>query len=575
MKEQNIYKAFLKFKKLLAIERKDISQLYIFALFSGLLSLVLPVGIQSIINFIQTGRTSTSWLIIIFIVVISIALNGFMQLMQLRITENLQQKIFVWSSMEMTYRFRFIDHQKIGLQYPTELANRFFDTLVIQKGLSKMLIDIPTSILQILFGVVLLSFYHPFFIVFSLVLIVVLFCLLYFSSGKGFTTSLTESKAKYKTAHWIQEVARSSASFEIIGNNEFPLRKNDQYATGYVEAREKHFNVLWKQYSYLILFKIIIALCLLLIGGLLVINQQMTIGQFIASEIIILLVISSVEKLILSLSTMYDVFTSTEKISEIAEYPLKDVVPSTKLSEFVPFHTTFSLKDVSFVSPYFERTVLKNISCEIKPGMNLAVVSDSQLYSETFIKILQNHFSPSEGQVLLNGINISHFDINAVKSQIGSFLKSDTIFYGTILDNIVMGREEISMDQLTEVLKRLHLLDFINSFPQGMDTYLMSGGNFLPPEITNKIILSRALVGSPSILVSDASWQLLYETDHPVFESLLTSKDSNITVVACVTDRTLLDMFDHIAVIDQGRLIAFGDRGKVLGEISIETYCHV
>jgi ABC-type bacteriocin/lantibiotic exporter with double-glycine peptidase domain len=575
MRETNIFKAFQKFRQLLRIESREITHLYIYALFSGLLSLVLPIGIQSIINFIQTGRTSTSWFVIIFVVVISIALNGIMQLMQLRITENLQQKIFVWSSMEMTYRFRYIDHQKLGLQYPPELANRFFDTLVIQKGLSKVLIDMPTSILQIIFGVVLLSLYHPFFIAFSFILILFLFLILYFTSRNAYTSSLEESKAKYKTAHWIQEVARASSSFEVLGKSDFPLRKNDKYATGYVKARESHFSILWKQFTYLIVFKIVIALTLLLIGGLLVINQQMTIGQFIASEIIILLVISSIEKLILSLSTMYDVLTSTEKLSEIADYPLKDVVPSTKLADFVPHDTGFTLHEVSFVSPYYDRLVLDKIDCVIDPGSKIAIISNSQLTSETLLKIIQLHYTPTSGQVLLNGIKAEHYDLTAVKGSIGSFMSSDTIFYGTILDNILLGRKDVDSEHLNELLKKLRLFDYINSFPKGLDTYLLSGGKFLPPDISAKIILARGLVGSPSLLLLDKDWQALYEMDRFTFDDALHPSNTNLTVLACVTDRTLLDMFETILVIEDGRLKAFGRREEVIGKITIENYCHV
>jgi ABC-type bacteriocin/lantibiotic exporter with double-glycine peptidase domain len=498
-----------------------------------------------------------------------------MQLMQLRITENIQQKIFVWSSMEMTYRFRFLDQQKLGLQYPPELANRFFDTLVIQKGLSKVLVDMPTSILQILFGVILLSLYHPFFIAFSLILITILFVILYFTSRNAFETSLVESKAKYKTAHWIQEVARSASAFNILGKNDFPLRKNDKYASGYVEARETHFKVLWRQYLYLIIFKILIALSLLLIGGLLVINQQMTIGQFIASEIIILLVISSIEKLILSLSTMYDVLTSTEKISEIASLPLSDAVPASQLGAFEPHKTIFSLHDVKFVSPYYDRLILDDVSCSVEPKSKIALISNSQLSSETLLKLFQLHYTPSDGQVLLNGIKADHFDLNEVRKNIGSFMACDTIFYGTILDNIVLGRKEIPMEELNKLLNELGLFDYVNSFPKGLDTYLLSGGNYLSPEISAKIVLARALLANPSLLLMDKEWQSLHEMDGSIFESFFQGERNAISMLACVTDRTLLDLFDQIAVLDNGKLIAFGAREKVLSSISIEKYCHV
>jgi ABC-type multidrug transport system fused ATPase/permease subunit len=165
--------------------------------------------------------------------------------------------------------------------------------------------------------------------------------------------------------------------------------------------------------------------------------------------------------------------------------------------------------------------------------------------------------------------------LNAVKSKIGSFMQCDTIFYGSILDNIKMGREEIPLERLNEILKMLGLYDFVNSFPKGLDTYLLSGGNFLALEVAQKIILARALIGVPSIMLADTSWQLLYEIDQQAFQSLLNRKDSKSSFVACVTDRALLDLFNEVAVIDNGELIAFGLRADVMNKIAIEKYCHV
>ena len=87
--------------------------------------------------------------------------------MQLRIIETIQQRIFTRAAIELSYRFPKIKMHELRNYYPPELANRFFDTLTIQKGLSKILIDVPTALLQILFALLLLSFYHPFFIVFG------------------------------------------------------------------------------------------------------------------------------------------------------------------------------------------------------------------------------------------------------------------------------------------------------------------------------------------------------------------------------------------------------------------------
>ncbi len=138
-----------RFYNLLALDKKDVSQIFFYAIFAGLVSLSLPMGIQAIINFIQSGQVSMSWIVLIVLVVFGVALTGILSLMQLRITENLQQKIFIRSSFEFATRMSKIKFTELYNVYPPELANRFFDTMSIQKGTSKLLIDFSAALLQI------------------------------------------------------------------------------------------------------------------------------------------------------------------------------------------------------------------------------------------------------------------------------------------------------------------------------------------------------------------------------------------------------------------------------------------
>jgi len=239
--------------------------------------------------------------------------------MQMRIIENVQQKIFTRSSFEFAYRFPKIKMSELQNYYPPELSNRFFDTLTVQKGLSKILIDFPAPFLQIIFGLMLISFYHPFFIIYGILLIVLIYVVFKFSAQRGLDTSLDESKQKYKVAHWIQEIARSILSFKLSGKTSLALQKNDELVSQYLDARESHFKILIQQYIKLIGFKVLVTAGLLVIGGFLVLSQEMNIGQFVAAEIIILLVITSVEKLILGLESFYDVLTSIEKLGQVVD----------------------------------------------------------------------------------------------------------------------------------------------------------------------------------------------------------------------------------------------------------------
>ena len=123
-----------RFRKLLQIDKKEIYQVYIYAFFNGLVNLSLPIGIQAIINLIQGGEITTSWIILVAFVIGGVVLAGILQLLQLRIVENIAQKIFSKASFEFAYRIPEIKHSQLHNYYAPELANRFFDTMTIQKG---------------------------------------------------------------------------------------------------------------------------------------------------------------------------------------------------------------------------------------------------------------------------------------------------------------------------------------------------------------------------------------------------------------------------------------------------------
>ena len=185
-----------RFFRLFQLERKDIYQVFYYAIFAGLVSLSLPLGVQAIINLIQGAQISSSWIILVILVTIGVSFAGALQIMQMRIIETLQQRIFTRSSFELSYRFPRIRMSQLRNLYPPELANRFFDTLTLQKGLSKILIDVPTALIQILFALVLLSFYHPFFIFFGIFLLSLMFFVFRYTVKRGLETSIVESKYK-------------------------------------------------------------------------------------------------------------------------------------------------------------------------------------------------------------------------------------------------------------------------------------------------------------------------------------------------------------------------------------------
>ena len=498
MKIKEIMSPWERLIGLLKLEKKDILQVIYYAIFSGLLSLTLPLGIQAIINLIQGAQVSTSWIVLVILVTIGVTFVGVLQLMQMRIIETIQQRIFTRASFEFTYRFPKIKMNELRNSYPPELANRFFDVLNIQKGLAKILVDIPAAILQILFALILLSFYHPFFIAFGILLVILIYIVFKFTAQKGMDTSLLESKHKYKVAHWVQEVARAVVSFKLSGKTSLAIDKNDDLVNEYLKAREGHFRILVIQFIQMIGFKVVVTAGLLLIGGLLVLNQEMNIGQFVAAELIILLVITSVEKLILGLESFYDVLTSLEKMGQIVD---RDVEKQD--GDEPEFKDDFSIEldKTSYQVPNREDHILKDISLNITPKSRLLIQGESGSGKSSLLRLIGGVVEPTQGKIYLDKHTLSNINLNHYRSHLGISLADETPFEGTIRENITFGNTEISDEQLMWAIENVGLRQFIKESPQGLNTVLYPEGKQTSGTTAKKIGLARAIVNKPKVLI--------------------------------------------------------------------------
>jgi ABC-type multidrug transport system fused ATPase/permease subunit len=359
-----------KFFKVIRLEKKEVTAIYFYAILSGVIQLSLPLGIQTIINFSQaaagTGSLPVSIIILITIVLIGILVSGILQVNQMKIVEKIEQSIFVRFSLDFAYRIPKIESTELNYNHLPELMNRFFEIITLQKGLSKILLDIPLAVIQIIFGLVLLSFYNSTFIVLGLLLILVLFFILKYTTKKGLIASYIESENKYEVASWLEEVARSYKTFKISSQNNFHLKKTDKFVKDYLISKTAQFDILKVQYWSLIVFKLLISALMLIIGAALLIKQELNIGQFIAAEIVILLILSAVEKLILNLEVIYNILTGIEKLNKMG------VVFAKGPGEWTKYENSFAIfkKDMYVINSLkvFVDVLMNLDKHAIKPG---------------------------------------------------------------------------------------------------------------------------------------------------------------------------------------------------------------
>lgn len=511
-----------RFIGLLKIERKDIFQISYYAIFEGIVSLSLPLGIQAIINLIQGAQVSVSWIVLVVLVTLGVTFSGILKLMQLRIIETIQQRIFTRASFELSYRFPKIRMKELRNYYLPELANRFFDTLTIQKGLSKILIDVPSAFLQIIFALLLLSFYHPFFIIFGILLVFLIYAVFKLTAQRGIETSLEESKNKYKVVHWLQEIARSVVSFKLSGKTNLALEKNDALVYKYLNSRESHFKILVIQFIQMISFKVLVTAGLLLIGGFLVLNQKMNIGQFVAAEIIVLLVINSVEKLILGLESFYDVLTSIEKLGQVVDKPIE-----SQTGEKTTGALTIQLQNASYTVTNRKTPILDDITFDIETKDRILVQGESGSGKSSLLQLISGVIEPTSGYLYVNNLSIQSLRINHYRSNLGLSLSEETPFEGTIRENITFGDTSITDEDIYDTFEIVGLTEFLKQQPKGLNTVIKPEGQQIAYTIAKKIILARAITKKPKLLIlEDALDQFQQEETQKIINFLTDSARS-------------------------------------------------
>lgn len=543
---------------LLRPDSREVRDIYLFAMFSGLVNLSLPLGIQAIVNLIQGGKVSTAWIVLVFFVVMGVAVMGVIRIYQMRITENLQQKVFARAAFEFAYRIPRFRMEVLYKHYAPELMNRFFDVLTVQKGLSKLLIDFSSATLMVIFGLVLLSLYHPFFIVFSLILLILVGTIFQLTAARGLRTSMAESKHKYRVAHWLEEVARTGITFRLAGRTDLPLEKLDFHVNNYTEARESHFRVLMQQYSLMVVFKVLVATGLLAIGGILVMEQQMNIGQFIAAEIIILLVMGAVEKLIISLEHIYDVLTALEKIGEVTDMALEQDTGIDLCDHCPDPGLKVDMLDVNFRYPDHDKNVLTNLSINLSRGEKVLVVGSTGSGKTTLLQILAGLYEVQGGTVSYNDLPIGNLELSSLRAIIGDCLSDEQLFEGTVLDNIAMGREAATFEQVQWAVRSLGLEAFIRTLPKGYDTVLETQGRTLPRGIVQKLLLARSIVDRPRLLlVEDVLDAISEERYRPIIDFLM-AKENGWTLVAVSSDPYMAQKADRVILMKDGTVARSG-----------------
>ena len=530
-------------------EKKDVTNIYFYAILNGLVQLSVPLGIQSIVSFVMGATMATSIYILIAFVVLGTWLVGYFRLKVMQIIEKIQQKIFVEFALAFAEKLPKVNLSATRKYYLPELVNRFFDTQNLQKGISKILLEIPTALIQILFGILLLSFYHPWFLVFGALVIICVIFIFRFTMESGIKSSIDESDKKYEVASWLEDIAASIKTFKLNSKTEIHVAETDNRLVNYLNDRTSHFRVLVIQYKTIIAFKVIITLVMLVIGTYLLVNQQLNIGAFIATEIVVLMIMTAVEKLIISLESYYDVIAALSKLNKVTDLPEEDLGAITLENQNSGFEIEF--KEVNFAFNDYQM-ILENVNFKIAENSLNVITGSLGSGKSLLLNMMTGFYEPTSGRILFDKIPLKNVDKISLRNQIGMFLEDMTIIKGTVYENIVLGQTHISAEQILDISEEIGVDDFSSLFSNGFFTKISETDTEISFSSKKKIMLLRALVGERRLLILEDPLDGMDDAFKIKMREHLSNLKENTTVIVVSEDPEMIEIADQHLHIEEG-----------------------
>jgi ABC-type bacteriocin/lantibiotic exporter with double-glycine peptidase domain len=501
----------------LRFERSDLWTVIAFAMAVGVLSIVTPAAIEALVNTVAFGVQLWPVVVLAGVMFGFLVLSVLLRAMQLFVVECLQRRFFVRTADAFADHFARAEISAFDGRNPTDIVNRFFEVASVQKAFATLLVDGIGVVMVTLVGLAVLAFYHPYLLTFAAVMAALVFFLLFVLGIGGVKSSIAESYAKFDVAAWLEELAKCPHTFRFGRGGELAHQRADDLADAYVTARRRHFRVVWRQTLFAFLLEAVAMTVLLGLGGWLVINRQLTLGQLVAGELIVALVLAAISKSGKYIETFYDLQASLDKLGVIDELPLEreggEVLPTGERPMRVVAETRKWTP-----SGHGGTEPLRRL--EISPGERVAVYGPSGSGKTRLMETLALLRVPEEGLLEFDGLDARSLDRPQTRLQVAYVGQAET-FADTVAENIRVGRSELSAADVRRALEMVGLADSVARLPEGVSTPIASDGLPLSANDVSRLSIARAIAGKPRLLLINGMLDRLdLRTSPELIESL-------------------------------------------------------
>lgn len=533
---------------LLIAESSDLWVIVIFALVTGMLGMTTPLAVEALVNTVAFGRFLQPVIVLSIMLLAFLVFQAAVKALQTFVVEIIQRRLFARVAADLSFRLPRVRIDELDDQYAPELVNRFFDVVTVQKISAQLLLDGISVILSIFVGMTVLAFYHPYLLAFDVVLILLLLFTMFVLGRGAVKTSIKESKTKYAMAAWLEDLARCRTTFRYDGASEFALERSDQLVFNYLTARKKHFKVLMRQILFLLLVQALASTALLAIGGWLVIDNQLSLGQLVAAELIVAVVVGSFAKLGKHIESFYDLMASIDKLGVLLDLPTERTDGLLTVPEASATEQSGVVVDQVSYQTADGREILHKVSMNVPPGQHVALTGESGTGKSLLLDLLFGLREPASGAVRINGVDPRDVRPDVLRRQV-ALAREVEIFDGTILENIHLERPDISINDVRNAAEIAGLMSAIQRLPNGLETPLNATGSPLTTAQLRRMMLARTLAGNPRVLLIDELLDSMADEEAERILKTLLATDSERSIVLVTNREKLKTMMKNVVML--------------------------
>lgn len=540
-------------QQLIHLESEDIGTLLAYGIGIGLLSLAMPIAVQALVNTIAFGALLQPLAVLTLILLVLLAFSNTLVALQFYVVEMLQRRLFARFFGVAARNLRQATLACRDNLYLPELANRFFDVVSLQKTAASLLLETLGYLLQTLIGMILLAFYHPMLLALDLFLIASLYFVLIVMGRGGIPTVIEQSRAKYVAAAWLESIAANSLLGKSRSNAEFLDTQTRRIAEDYLAASVRHFRVLSRQNIGALVLHTLANTALLGMGGWMVIERQLSLGQLIAAELVVNAMVYGLTRLGKTLDNFYELVASIDKIGYLLDLPQeRDQGGSSPQADMSPFQ--IEIHQLTMPTGLQLDTV-KQLDLELAAGDSLAISVGAE--RGTLLDALFGLRTPVTGRIYLDGQDMRDLCLGALRDQI-SLVRHAEVIDASIADNVAVGHD-LEISDIRAALDQVGLLEGISLLPDSLNTRLCAHGVPLSQEQCLRLMLARAIAAKPRLLMIDRLLDRIDQHWLPRILDHLFADNPRWTLIVVSHDSRVIARCQRHAHSRDGRLVFVGD----------------